>query len=96
MWLVKWFGREDPDPRPRWLETECVTFDSASGLARRLSYGDATRISVKRIATEERGPRTPAVTLGPDRAPSSSIAAASGLCRHELRPGWCSVCRCGR
>ena len=93
MWLVRWFGREDPDPRPRWLETECATFGSASGLAHRLSYGDATRISVKRIAGDESGgPRTPAVTLRPHRAPTSTVDAVEGLCRHELRPGWCALC----
>lgn len=93
MWLVRWFGREDPDPRPRWLETECATFGSASGLARRLSYGHATRISVKRIAGDESGRRSPIVILRPDRAPNSNIAAATGRCRHELRPGWCALCR---
>ena len=93
MWLVRWFGREDPDPRPRWLETECATFGSASGLARRLSLGDATRISVKRIAGAESHRPTPAVILRSDRAPSSTIDAVTGLCRHELRPGWCALCR---
>lgn len=93
MWLVRWFGREDPDPRPRWLETECATFGSASGLAHRLSLGDATRISVKRIAGD--GNRRPgrAAVLRPDRAPSSVVDPVDGLCRHELRPGWCALCR---
>ena len=92
MWIVRWFGREDPDPRSRWLETECATFDSASGLARRLSYGDATHISVKRIAGGERR-RATAVILRPRRVPSSTVDAATGMCRHELRPSWCAICR---
>jgi hypothetical protein len=93
MWLVRWFGREDPDPRQRWLETECATFGSASGLAHRLSHGDATRISVKRVAGYESRHRPPAVILRPDRAPSSTVDAVEGLCRHELRPAWCVLCR---
>lgn len=93
MWLVRWFGRADPDPRLRWLETECATFGSASGLARRLSSGGATRISVKRIENDETTLRAPAATLRPDKAPTSTIDPVSGLCRHELRPGWCAVCR---
>jgi hypothetical protein len=93
MWLVRWFGREDPDPRPRWLETECATFDSASGLAHRLSYGDATRISVKRIVGDDSRHRAPAAILRPDRAPGSTVDAVEGLCCHELRPGWCALCR---
>lgn len=94
MWLVRWFGREDPDPRPRWLETECATFSSASGLAHRLSYGDAKRISVKRIG-ETPTPRSARQTcvLPSDRAPRAVIDAPGEVCRHELRRGSCVLCR---
>ncbi|MDQ3913762.1 MAG: hypothetical protein M3285_01075 [Actinomycetota bacterium] len=96
MWLVRWFGREDPGPRRRWLESECATFPSASGLAKRLALGDATRISIKRIAEGAGRVPAPAVVDVAPRVPDHSagvvVEAKDGVCRQELLPGWCSLC----
>lgn len=84
MWLVRWFGRA---PRPATALDGVLDVRSATGLARRLSHGEATRSSL----TSESPRRTPAVTLL-RRTPSSSVDAR-GACRHQLCPAWHALCR---
>lgn len=91
MWLVRWFGRQDPDPRRRWQESRCATLQSASALARRVALEEGVRVEVKRIegraAVGGLGERS-SIAIG-----RSATGAADGICRHELRRAWCALCR---
>lgn len=86
MWLVRWFGREDPDPRRRRLESRCQTLASACALARRIALQEGVGVEVVKVDGDVAG-----VVVGSRSV--RRVVDDNGMCVHELKAEWCALCR---